>query len=185
MPELGLADKLVAIDVALAGAAIPHAFGGAIALAYYAEPRATIDIDCNVFVDPAHHSEVTAALESLGFDAAIDPARIAADGQVRVMWGATPIDLFFAYDPVHDAMAEGIRRVEFGDVAIPILGPEHLVVCKVIFDRPKDWLDIEQVLVAVEGFDIDTVRRWVAHVVGATDQRFVRFDEIASRLIGL
>ena len=184
MPELGLADKLVAIDVALAKGSIPHAFGGAIALAYYAEPRATIDIDCNVFVNPEAHAEVTHALEPLGFDAAIDPVRVKSDGQVRIKWGATPIDLFFAYDPVHDAMADGIRRVDFGDTTIPILGPEHLVVCKVVFDRAKDWLDIEQVLVAVEAFDVDTVRRWVRRVAGAGDQRARRFDEIAARLLG-
>ena len=184
MPELGLADKLVAIDVTLAAAAIPHAFGGAIALAYYAEPRATIDIDCNVFVHPGAHSEVTSALEPLGFDASIDPARVATDGQVRIKWGTTPVDLFFSYDAVHDEMAKGIRPVEFGDTTIPILGPEHLVVCKVIFDRPKDWLDIEQVLVAVEGFDVETVRRWVNHVVGAADQRARHFDDIAARLLG-
>lgn len=184
MPELGLADKLVAIDGALTEAAIPHAFGGAIALAYYAEPRATIDIDCNVFVNPHAHAKVTAALESLGFDASIDPARVESDGQVRIRWGATPIDLFFAYDAVHDAMAKGIRRVEFGDTTIPILGPEHLVVCKVIFDRPKDWLDIEQVVVAVEGFDVETVRRWVTHGAGASDPRARRFDEVSARLLG-
>ena len=184
MPELGLADKLVAIDVALTEAAIPHAFGGAIALAYYAEPRTTIDIDCNVFVNPNEHAEVTRALEPLGFDASIDPARVESDGQVRIKWGTTPVDLFFAYDAVHDAMSEGIRPVEFGDTTIPILGPEHLVVCKVIFNRPKDWLDIEQVLVAVEGFDVATVRRWVTHVVGTVDPRYVRFDEMGHRLLG-
>jgi hypothetical protein len=43
-----LPEKIVAIDEALAE--IPHAFGGALALAYYAEPRATVDIDINVFI---------------------------------------------------------------------------------------------------------------------------------------
>ena len=41
----------------------------------------------------------------------------------------------------------------FGPDTIPILGPEHLVVCKAVFNRPKDWLDIEQVLATVDGFD--------------------------------
>jgi len=44
-----LPEKVVAIDSALTG--LPHAFGGALALAYYAEPRATVDIDVNVFGD--------------------------------------------------------------------------------------------------------------------------------------
>ena len=43
-------EKIVAIEGALALADIPHAFGGANALAYYGTPRATADIDLNVFV---------------------------------------------------------------------------------------------------------------------------------------
>jgi hypothetical protein len=46
-----LPEKVVAIDRALDD--VPHAFGGALALAYYAEPRATVDIDLNVFVPVA------------------------------------------------------------------------------------------------------------------------------------
>ena len=43
-----LDEKIVAIGRALEAADIPHAFGGAQALAYYATPRATHDIDLNV-----------------------------------------------------------------------------------------------------------------------------------------
>src|SRR5262249_14713784 len=45
---LSLPERILAIDRALV--AVPHAFGGALALAYYAEPRATVDIDLNVFL---------------------------------------------------------------------------------------------------------------------------------------
>jgi len=46
-----LAQQLLTIHAALMAAGIPHAFGGAIALAYCTgEPRATIDLDINVFV---------------------------------------------------------------------------------------------------------------------------------------
>lgn len=41
-----LAQRVLALEHALSG--IPHAFGGALALAYYAEPRATIDIDLKI-----------------------------------------------------------------------------------------------------------------------------------------
>ncbi|HEY7952208.1 MAG TPA: hypothetical protein VID70_04420 [Solirubrobacteraceae bacterium] len=49
MSEPSLPDKVLAIHRALAQAKVAHAFGGALALAYYAEPRGTIDIDLNVF----------------------------------------------------------------------------------------------------------------------------------------
>ncbi len=61
-----MAERVAAIDDALAG--VPHAFGGALALAYYAEPRATIDIDVNVFVPPASFATVLDPLARLGVD---------------------------------------------------------------------------------------------------------------------
>ena len=48
---MNLADRLVAIHEALDAGGVPHAFGGALALAWRtARPRATIDIDVNLFV---------------------------------------------------------------------------------------------------------------------------------------
>ena len=51
-----LDEKILAVERALARADVPHAFGGALALAYYATPRATVDIDLNVFV-PADEAD--------------------------------------------------------------------------------------------------------------------------------
>lgn len=49
MAELALADKVVAVHRALDGAAVPHAFGGALALAYYGEPGVTVHVDLYLF----------------------------------------------------------------------------------------------------------------------------------------
>ena len=184
MSEPSLPDKLVAVDDALERHDVPHAFGGAIALAYYGEPRVTVDLDCNVFVTTDDLDTIEGALVPLGIDFAFDRARFVSESQFRAMWGRNPIDLFFSYDPFHDAMRAATRRVPFGDVLIPILGPEHLVVCKVTFDRPKDWLDIPQVLVGVEAFDPSEVRRWLDAIVGPDDKRRMRFDALAHQLLG-
>ncbi len=64
MSTVTLAGKVTAIDDALA--VVPHAFGGALALAYYAEPRATIDIDLNVFVPAERFADVLTPLAGLG-----------------------------------------------------------------------------------------------------------------------
>ena len=44
-----------------------HAFGGALALAYYADPRGTVDVDVNVFVGFDAAPEVVDELGALGF----------------------------------------------------------------------------------------------------------------------
>jgi hypothetical protein len=169
-----LAERIVALDAALTG--VPHAFGGALALAYYAEPRATVDIDLNVFVPAERFGDVAGPLSALGA-AADDPAVAAIarrDGQVRIMWGETPTDVFFSYDAFHDAARDGTRRVPFGTGTIPILAPEHLMVCKVVFNRPKDWVDIESMLALGPACDAAEVLRWVARIAGDEDPRYDR-----------
>ena len=171
-----LPEKIVAIDRALAE--VPHAFGGALALAYYAEPRATIDIDLNVFVRVERAAEVLDRLAAIGAGGDPPAGALARDGQVRLWWDRNPVDLFFSYDPLHDAMRDGIRRVPFADTEIPVLSADHLVVCKVVFDRPKDWLDIDAVLASGATLDAGEVLRWVSRITGPDDPRFVRVARV-------
>ncbi len=177
--EPPLPDKVIAIDEALADAKIPHAIGGALALAYYAEPRATIDVDVNVFVGTDRRGDVIEALGAIGIAAAdLDDKALERDGQCRLWWGQNPVDLFFAYDPFHQAMRKQARRAPFGGTTIPILAPEHLAVCKAMFDRPKDWLDIEQMLIATDELDVDEIEGWLDRMVGRGDRRLERLAEL-------
>ena len=50
----------------------------------------------------------------------------------------------------------------FGDATIPILAAEHLIVCKAVFNRPKDWVDIDAMLRGGAELDVAEVLRWVA-----------------------
>jgi hypothetical protein len=177
-----LPEKVVAIDRALKEARIPHAIGGALALAYYAEPRATVDVDVNVFVPTERWPEVRAALEPLGVGVEIEETALERDGQVRLWWDRNPVDLFFSYDRFHEQMKRRARQVPFGATTIPILAPEHLAVCKAIFDRPKDWLDIEQILVATPSLDPVEIETWLRAMVGEGNPRLERLREILMRL---
>lgn len=173
-----LPDKVVEIDRALAAARVPHALGGALALAYYGEPRATIDVDVDVFVPTARWPEVEAALAPLGVDVKVDEAVLARDGQVRLWWDRNPVDLFFSCDPLHEEMEKATRRVPFAGTRVPILAPEHLATCKAIFDRPKDWLDIEAMLVVTAPLDVGVIRSWLVRTVGPGDKRLAKLDEL-------
>ncbi len=181
MSRLSLAERVTAIEAALSDT--PHAFGGALALAYYAEPRATIDIDLNVFVPPDHADPVLARLRRLGVDDGGAEVRdlIAGQGQARVMWDSIPVDLFFAYDAFHDAAAKARRTVPFGAGTISILGPDHLVVCKAVFNRPKDWVDIEAILQSGTELDVAEVARWVGRIAGDDDSRYERVVALLTR----
>jgi hypothetical protein len=97
------------------------------------------------------------------------------------MWDDTPIDLFFSYDAFHDAANRHCREVPFGDTTIPILGPDHLIVCKVVFDRPKDWVDIDAMLAGGATVDAAEVLRWVGRIAGDDDPRYDRVAALLTR----
>jgi hypothetical protein len=172
----------LALHEALAATRIPHAIGGAVALAYYAVPRGTVDVDINVFVPVDRWPEIRDALKPLGVTVAADEKALARDGQVRLWWDRNPVDLFFSYDPFHEEMRRAARRVPFAGETMPILAPEHLAVCKAMFDRAKDWIDIEQMIVATDPLDLPEVEAWLVAMVGEDNQRLVRLREIAARL---
>jgi hypothetical protein len=179
MPAL-LDEKILALHGAFESAALPHAFGGALALAYWATPRATLDIDVNLFVPSERAEPVLAALVRLG---AAEPTpqerrRLADNGQLRVRWEHVPIDLFFAYDPLHESCRARTLRVPFGaGASIPILSAEDLAIFKVLFDRAKDWRDLAELLFALgPDFDATYALDWLRRILDAKDGRLARFE---------
>ena len=153
---------------------LPHAFGGALALAYAVwEPRATADIDINVFIS---HVEARRAFDALPQE--VDwteehVARVERDGQVRCRAGHTPIDLFLNTTDFHVQASRNVRTVPFGEVTIPVLAPNDLAVFKAFFDRPKDWVDL-QAMADAGSFDADVVTRWLTELLGDDDPRIAK-----------
>jgi hypothetical protein len=173
-----LAEKLVELHRALSRARLPHAFGGAIALAYLTrDPRGTNDIDVNIFIPATDAARALAALPSGVEQAADTAALIARDGQIRLWWEGTPIDLFFDYAPVHSEAARNRRTVPFEGIKIPVLGPVELAVFKIMFDRTRDWADLEAM--ADRGtLDFDAVRTALGGMLSDDDQRLARLAEV-------
>lgn len=174
-----LSSRIVAVHEMLDSMRVPHQFGGAIALAWYRSPRATTDIDLNVTLSPGEAEPVLGALGHLGVSVSeADRVTIERDGQARLDWDGSYLDIFFATLELHREMATCSREVAFGPVLIPILAPEHLIVCKAVFDRPKDWVDIEEILgwgTEVEG---ERVLRWMGQLLGTGSAQYGRLAEL-------
>jgi hypothetical protein len=176
--ELG--ELLFAVHDSLEQAGIPHAVGGAIALAYCTlDPRGTRDLDFNVFVGPERAREVFAALPD-GVEVSGERLeRLERDGQVRLRSGATPVDLFLSVLPFHDDVAEHVRQVPFEGRMIPVLSCTALVVFKAMFDRTRDWADIEA-MVEARSFDATEASRWIGEMLG-DDRRIERLSAAQAR----
>ncbi len=175
---MNLADKALALSATLDAAAIPHAFGGAIALIWCTpEVRATQDLDVNVFVD---HTEAGAAFRALPSEvewSEADEALVRSDGQVRLWWGSTPVDLFFDTTDFHrDAALRAVRR-DFLGSTIPALVCRDLAVFKAFFDRTKDWADLEA-MAAAGALDVAAVCGVLVDYLGADDPRIGRVRDL-------
>jgi hypothetical protein len=166
-----LADKIVAVHQALARADVPHAFGGALALAWCTEQaRGTVDIDLNVFVDRTHVGEVLGALPSGVTWTDADLALVERDGQARLWWGTTPVDLFLDTTDFHAQVATRCRWETFAGVDVPFLACSDLAVFKAFFNRTRDWADLEE-MAAVGTLDVDRVAGTLARYLGPDDER--------------
>jgi hypothetical protein len=176
-----LPERLVALHRALSRRRLPHAFGGAIALAYWTfDPRGTSDIDVNIFVPAEDCARALAALPDGIAQPEGTEAAIVRDGQIRLWWDQTPIDLFFDYVPIHADAARHRETVPFAGTRIPILGPVELAVFKAMFDRTKDWADVEAML-AAGTVDVTAVSATLATLLPADDQRFTRLADAVRR----
>lgn len=84
------------IAAALERHGVSYALGGALAYGQYGIPRATNDVDVNVFVDPPSLAPVVAALRSLGIDVDEDAARTQAEAEgLFIVWFADlRVDVF-------------------------------------------------------------------------------------------
>jgi hypothetical protein len=174
-----MAGKIVVLHTALDDARLPHAFGGALALAWCTQrARGTIDIDVNVFVPPDRSADVFDALPPAVRRTDEDLARCRRDGQVRLWWDATPVDVFTNTTEFHAAAADRAVVHEFASVPVPFLSCSDLAVFKVFFDRSRDWVDIEEML-EVGTLDVDLTLGVLVRYLGTGDERIARLRSVA------
>ena len=169
-----LAAKIVAIHAAFDKAHLPHAFGGALALAWCTQrARGTIDIDVNVFVSPSRVNDVLQAMPSAMTYSAAEVNQLKADGQTRLRWDTTPVDVFLNTTAFHDAIATRARYEQFGGATVPFLACADLAVFKAFYSRTKDWADLEE-MNAAGTLDGEAVMGTLANYLGGADPRIER-----------
>jgi hypothetical protein len=176
--DLGIVDKILALHAALDAARLPHAFGGALALAWCTESaRGTIDIDVNVFVDQTWAAKVFDALPVEVARSATDLAQCLRDGQVRLWWRSTPIDVFTNTTEFHVATADRAVMHEFASHDVPFLCCSDVAVFKAFFNRTRDWADLEE-MAAAGALDDDLVLGALVHYLGRDDERVGRLTSL-------
>lgn len=144
-------------------------------------PRATVDVDINVFVEDGELSSVVDALRTLGIEIDEDDVRAesVARGMFVVRWGMFRIDVFTPSIEFSWEAARNRVRCEIEGRSAWFLSAESIAVFKLLFFRAKDIVDLQQLLV-IQGaqLDVDYVRRWMVEMMGEDDERVLRWDEL-------
>lgn len=165
----------------LEAAGVPHAIGGALALGVWGFPRATNDVDLDVFVRADDLEPVLSLFERQGFGvdkgAAIASAR--SRGDFKLWCEGMRIDVFIASIPFYDSVQRRVRQAPLEGRPAAFLSPEDLVVFKFLFFRTKDILDVERLLAFLgPEFDRGYVRDWLVDLVGPDDERVTRWEAL-------
>ncbi len=160
---------------------VPYAIGGAIALGLHAPPRATNDVDLNIFLDADEAGPGLDALESAGccFDRQAAVASARAIGEFKASWHGLRVDVFVSSIELHRKAKDRVRTAILGGRTLKVLSPEDLAVLKMLYFRPKDILDIELLVAFARGtLDLGSIRGDLVAEVGDDDPRVERWDGI-------
>ena len=175
---MDLVAKIIALHESLTQANLPHAFGGALALAWCTErARGTIDIDVNILIPASEFNRALAAMPSHVKITRQDRTLFKRDTQVRLWWDKTPIDIFLNNTPFHDNIAQRVRWETFGGKKIPFLSCQDIAVFKAFFNRTKDWADLEE-MKAAGTLDITRLIGIMVEYLGAEDERITKLRKL-------
>ena len=187
-PLASLVDVIGQLIDRLEASRLPYALGGAVAYSSWGEPRATRDVDLNIWVEPEALPEAFDVLAAAGVT--IDRPRAvaeAADRGLFVGWhGEYRVDVFVPSIPFYaEALARRVR-VRLAGRDTWVLSPEVLAVFKMLFFRAKDLRDLERLLV-VQGsrFDRAFVRGALVDMLGADAEQVAAWDRLAGDARGV
>ena len=99
------------------------------------------------------------------------------DGQVRVWWHKTPLDLFLNSSDFHEDIATRIRWETFAGRTLPFLCCFDLAVFKAFFNRTRDWADLEE-MARAGTLDRARVQATLIGYLGAEDERIAKLTQL-------
>jgi predicted nucleotidyltransferase len=160
-----------------------YALGGAIALAFWGEPRGTLDVDVTLFLAPDKPSECLWLLQDVECELTFSEslASLREHGFCRVKYHGLRLDVFLPIVDFYTAAQARRRRVQLAGQPAMIWDAESLIVFKLMFFRRKDVADVEVILRVQRGrLDLDWVRHQLVEIYGTRDPRVSQWEELVA-----
>lgn len=155
-------------------------FIGGIAVQVWGQPRMTQNIDLTVFTNLKNETEYIAALLSLYSPKFSDAGQFALTNRVLPMFTNSGIGIDVTLGGLSDT-SEALARSSYqpfaGGVNLRICSQDDLIIMKTVAARPRDWLDIESVIIRQNGLDWDYIL--------STIQSLDAYEDVSNRLENL
>jgi hypothetical protein len=162
-----LLDVLFEIDTMLSAADIDHAFGGALALGFYAEPRGTRDVDLAVATSLEGADDLLQRFSNIGFRCSIPKEEWLPMAGIRLDRAADDAiaDVFLSFDPYHRELLSRSEAfpllISNATAYVRFLSASDVALLKLSFNRPKDWLDVQAMIDFGTTIDFSYVEHWL------------------------
>lgn len=177
-----LVEAVVAIVDELERSGLDYAIGGAMSYSAWAEPRATRDIDVNIWAAAGQLDDAFDALTRAGVQ--LDRPQARKDAEHRGMFvghhGEYRVGVFLPSVPFYEVARRQRRKGRLANRDTWALSPETLAVFKLHFFRRKDLVDVRRLLeIQGDRMDRDLVRQSLAEMLGEGDERVRSWDDLA------
>jgi len=168
---------------------LPYAILGGLAARAHGIPRPKWDVDFTIGVDRSRLPEVFDAAEQLGYlvPAAYRAGRVdAVGGMPFVKFGvaisdrSVDIDVFLAESSYLQTVLSRRLHAEVDEnLNVDVVSPEDLIVLKSLSARPRDAIDIQDVLFMQGELDRDYMRHWAEKlgVLPNLEEALTKFDQ--------
>lgn len=148
---------------------------GAQAVLVWGRPRLTGDVDVTMFLDPEDPEAFVSAMSRAGFDLRVRNVRDFVS-RTRVFpfthaASGLALDAVLGGPGLEEEFLRTARQVDVGGLLVPVIGPDELIVTKILAGRPKDLDDVQGILSAQEStLDLDRIRELIRALEAAIDQ---------------
>lgn len=138
---------------------------GGIAAGILGKPRMTVDIDAMFLLSTSDIPQLLQFARSEGFepriDAAVEFARKSRVMLLKHTASNTNIDISLGILPFEEEMVERSMLHPIGGLSIRLPAPEDLIILKAVAHRPKDLLDIQEIVANNSQMDTARIEQWV------------------------
>lgn len=155
---------------------IPYMVIGGQAVLLYGEPRLTKDIDVTLGVGVDHLDRLKAIVNRLGLkyltDRVDDFVKETMVLPVIDQKSGIRIDFIFSFSPYESQAIERAKDISFGRTPVKFASLEDVIIHKMIAERPRDFEDVQSILLKNPRYDSQYIEKWLSEFDTALDKNY-------------